>query len=113
MSAPTNSRKTVEPIAWMRRWFFQNEKPVKVLNPGSGRMALPGRFKWREVSESKILDDDIPLCALSLLIDAERQRDEARELLLSIKQSVDNGDVTAMTAKGERTLALLTPKPTP
>lgn len=43
----------------------------------------------------------------------EQQRDEAREILLSIKQSVDNGDVTAMTAKGERALALLTPKPTP
>ena len=50
-----------DPVAWMRRWYFEKEKEYKVLNPKTGRMGLHNKFKWLPVTLCKHADDDIPL----------------------------------------------------
>lgn len=51
-----------EPVAWMRRWAFEKEKPYQELSP-TGRMRVPVRFKLHMVTIHKILADDVPLYA--------------------------------------------------
>ena len=48
MSNITTSKEakppTDAPVAWMRRWYFDGEKPAKVKNE-NGRWAWPYKFK--------------------------------------------------------------------
>lgn len=55
-AAPSGEGEQV-PIAWMRKWAADGEKPEKV----KGRW--PGKFKFMPVTESKIFPDDVPLVA--------------------------------------------------
>jgi hypothetical protein len=48
------------PLAWMRRWAFDGEKPSKERN-ANGRLSWPAKFKLREVTPIQCLPDDIPL----------------------------------------------------
>lgn len=51
------------PIAWMRRWAFEGEKPYKETNPQTGRKVWAKKFQWHEVTKIKVLEDDVPLYA--------------------------------------------------
>ena len=49
-----------EPVAWMRKWYFDGEIPRKEKNE-RGRMAWPNKFKFLPLSYHKCCEDDIPL----------------------------------------------------
>ena len=49
-----------EPVAWMRKWAFDGEKPCKEKN-ANGRMAWPIRFKVLPVTRDKHFHDDVAL----------------------------------------------------
>lgn len=49
-----------EPVAWIRKWSLDGEKPSKERNK-SGRMALPMKFKLHEVTRNRCLPDDVAL----------------------------------------------------
>lgn len=54
--------KPRKPDAWMRRWAFNGEQPVKEKN-NRGRMAWPKRFLFHEVTRHQCFPDDVPLYA--------------------------------------------------
>lgn len=47
--------------AYMREWYANGIKPEKVLNPETGRMHLPFKFKLHEVTVAECLKTDVPL----------------------------------------------------
>jgi hypothetical protein len=49
-----------KPVAWMRKWYFDQETPTKVKNE-KGRWVWPAKYKFVPVSANKCLPDDIPL----------------------------------------------------
>lgn len=49
--------------AWARRWHIDKEPAVPVLNPETGRMKLPGKFKILPVTAGRCFPDDVPLYA--------------------------------------------------
>lgn len=49
-----------EAVAWMRRWAFDGEEPRKE-KKDNGRLAWPAKFKLLPVTNSRLLDDDVPL----------------------------------------------------
>lgn len=53
-------QQAAEPVAWMRRWAFDGEKPKKQLN-ANNRMAWPGKFKVLPVTMHRAFADDVPL----------------------------------------------------
>lgn len=53
---------TDKPIAYMRRWYFDGEKPAKERN-ANGRMAWPPKFRLMPTSTTKCFPDDVPLYA--------------------------------------------------
>lgn len=61
MSQPSDTPET-KPIAWMRRWAFDNVVPAKVRNK-NGRLVWPREYKFVEISRVKICADDVPLAA--------------------------------------------------
>jgi hypothetical protein len=61
-SLSTSKQAGAEPVAWMRKWAFDNEAPYKVPNL-RGRLVLAGKFKMLPVTKAKIFDDDIALSA--------------------------------------------------
>lgn len=52
-----------QPIAWMRRWFFDREKSHKVSDPDTGKMREPLKFSIQPVTAEKMFSDDVPLYA--------------------------------------------------
>lgn len=53
-------RLTLKPVAWMRRWYFEGEVPMKERKE-NWRMAWPYKFKLLPVTTSQCLPDDVPL----------------------------------------------------
>jgi len=51
-----------EPVAWMRRWAFDNIVPAKVRNE-NGRLVWPREYKFAEVTKIKYFATDVPLYA--------------------------------------------------
>jgi hypothetical protein len=49
-----------KPVAWMRKWYFDQETPTKIKNE-KGRWVWPAKYKFVPVSANKCLPDDIPL----------------------------------------------------
>ena len=49
-----------EPVAWIRKWSLDGEKPSKERNK-NGRMAFPMKFKLHEVTRNRCLPDDVAL----------------------------------------------------
>lgn len=56
------SQMTAEPVAWMRKWAFDGEKPAKQRNE-NGRMAWPAKFKVLPITQGYCFNDDVPLYA--------------------------------------------------
>lgn len=70
-----------KPAAYIRRWQLDGEREHKVLNPKTGRMGLPFKFKLKPVTLHKCLPDDEPLYPGNLvaeLVAADREYEEAR-----------------------------------
>jgi hypothetical protein len=51
-----------EPVAYIRKWAFEKEKPVKERKE-NGRLAWPFKFKLLPVTKNQCLPDDVPLYA--------------------------------------------------
>ena len=65
MTTPTDSEalpltNCSAPVAWMRKWYLDGERPVKT-KKGNGRWAWEAKYKFHAVTTSKCLPDDIPL----------------------------------------------------
>ena len=63
-----------QPVAWMRKWAFDGDKPYKEKN-ANGRMAWSIRFKMLAVTKGKHFDDDVALYTAHRSR-ADRQGDE-------------------------------------
>ena len=74
--APESPDAAREPVAWARAWHINGEKPAKEKN-NSGRLVWPARFKFLAVSESRVLPDDVPLCAADTITRITAERDAA------------------------------------
>ena len=74
--APESPDAAREPVAWARAWHINGEKPAKEKN-NSGRLFWPARFKFLAVSESRVLPDDVPLCAATTITRLTAERDAA------------------------------------
>lgn len=61
--AATESIEQDEPVAWMRKWVFDKEKPGKVKNENN-RMVWPYKFKFHETTIHHMFSDDVALFAL-------------------------------------------------
>ena len=74
-----------EPVAWIRRWALDGEKPAKELKE-NGRWAWPAKFKFIPVSLSKCMPADealytadaIRAAALAAAPEQADKRDAAR-----------------------------------
>lgn len=53
-----------KPIAWMRRWKFENQQPPPKVKNAKGRWEWPNESKFLAVTPIKLFSDDIPLFAL-------------------------------------------------
>lgn len=49
-----------KPLAWMRRWYYNGEKPTRRRNE-EGRMVTPLKYKLYPVTTNQVLPDDVPL----------------------------------------------------
>lgn len=56
------AKESRKPVAYMRKWFFDGEKPYKEKNK-NGRLAWVSKFKWNSLTPQRIFQDDIPLYA--------------------------------------------------
>jgi len=56
------AQPVAQPVAWMRKWAYDNEKMSKERNE-NGRMAWPTKFKLLPVTQGQCLRDDVPLYA--------------------------------------------------
>lgn len=73
-----------EPVAWMRKWAFDGETPVKERN-SNGRMAWPHKFKILPVTEGKFFNDDVGLYAAQVVSpDVEKLKAE----IVSLRQQI-------------------------
>jgi hypothetical protein len=89
--------ETRTPKAWMRGWYARGEKPYKE-KQANGRWAWPNRFKFKEVTDGRIFDDDVPLYADSSPIEAiELARLRALEAEVVKVWTEDEGSVQIHT----------------